>query len=256
MAEKSEKELVQLGKRLQDLANRSYRQNVFTFTEFLGLAEQDVFWQLEPALRSAGFKLWGGREGAERVMLRFGNPRELGYETEFPITCIHVRPLNQKFADDLSHRDFLGALMNLGIERSTLGDIIVGEKQAYLFCTDSMAEFIREHLGQVKHTSVACEVTTDWRELSREEPKRELLQVASPRVDAVIAKTYRLSREESLGLFRTGKVFVDGRLCENNARLLKDGETVNARGYGKFAYLGEKSETRKGKTNVEVAVYR
>ena len=65
MAEKSERELQQFQKRLLDLADRSYKQNVFTFTEFLGLAEQDVFWKTEPELRSYGCELNGGREEAE-----------------------------------------------------------------------------------------------------------------------------------------------------------------------------------------------
>ena len=256
MAENQEKELQQFGKRLQDLADRSYRQNQFTFTEFLGLAQQDVFWQKEPELRAAGYRIFGGREGADRVMIRFGKPEELGYEEAFPVACIHVSPLHQKFADDLTHRDFLGALMNLGIERATLGDIIVGEKQAYLFCQESMADFIIRNLSQVKHTNVSCEIVETWQELTQEEPRHETFQVVSPRADAVIAKVWHLSREESLSLFRAGKVFIAGRSCENNSRALKEGETVNARGYGKFVFLGEKGETRKGKRNVEVAVYR
>ena len=256
MAEKTDKELQQFGKRLQDLANRAYRQNQFTFTDFLSLAEADVFWKMEPELRGVGYKVWGGKENADRVVIRFGNPEELGYEAEFPIACIHVEPLNQKFADDLTHRDFLGALMNLGIERETLGDIVVGEKQAYLFCLENMTEFICDNLNKVKHTNVKCRVTTEVKELLQEEPKKQTLQVQSPRADAVIAKTYNLSREESIALFRAGKVFIAGRSCENNSRLLKAGETVNARGFGKFIYLGEKGETRKGKLNVEVAIYR
>ena len=255
MQGKDEKEVRQFQNHMMDMAEKSYRQNIFLFSDFLGLYEQDLFWQVAPKLQEKSFRLWGGKEQADRVMVRFGNPEELGYEVEFPISCIHITPLNQKFADDLSHRDFLGALMNLGIERSTIGDIIVGEKQAYLFCQEAMADFICENLVSVKHTNMKCEIVQDWKELAKEEPKRELLQVVSPRADALIAKTYRISREESLSLFQTGKVFVDGRLCEQNARLIKPGETVNARGFGKFVYLGEKGETRKGKLNVEVAVF-
>lgn len=256
MADKGEKDLEMLQKRLVDLANRAYRQNVFTFTDFLGLADMDAFWRAEPELRSMGYKIWGGREGADRVMIRFGDPQELGYEADFPIACIHVKPLNQKFAEDLSHRDFLGALMNLGIERQTLGDIIVGEKQGYVFCHENVKEFICDNLIKVRHVNVSCEVTKEPGEVLSEEPKRVMLQVQSPRVDAVIAKAYALSREESISLFRAGKVFVSGRSCENNSRLLKAGETVNARGFGKFDYLGERGETRKGKLSVEVAIYR
>ncbi len=71
----------------------------------------------------------------------------------------------------------------------------------------------------------------------------------------MIAKVCNQSREKCLELFRTGKVFIDGRLCENNSRLLKAGETVNVRGCGKFRLEGEPRETRKGKLSLEAAVY-
>lgn len=256
MAQENEKELQQLKNRFHDLADRSYSQGIFTFTGFLGLSEQDIFWQEEPNLRYAGYTVYGGCDGADRVAVRFGSSEELGYEVPFPIVCIHIRPLQQKFADELSHRDFLGALMNLGIDRSTIGDIKVGEKQAYLFCLDSIAEFICDNLNQIKHTHVKCIVTENFRDMPQEEPEILCIQVQSLRVDAVLSKVYNMSREKSLELFRAGKVYVNGRLCENNSRMLKAGETVNARGFGKFTLRGEARETRKGKLAVEAAVYR
>ena len=256
MALENEKELQQLKNRFRDLADKSFQQNMFTFTGFLGLSEQDAFWQVERELHFAGCVLFGGYEGADRVMVRFGNEDDLGYEVPFPICCIHIRPLVAKFADKLSHRDFLGALMNLGIERSTIGDIKVGDKEAYLFCQESIAEYICENLGQIKHTHVKCEVTENFAEVAQEEPENKTIQVSSARVDAVIAKVYNKSRNDCLELFRTGKVFINGRLCENNSRLLKIGETVNARGYGKFVLVGEPRETRKGKLAIEVSVFR
>ena len=252
----SDKELLQLKNRLSDLAEKAYRQNMFTFTGFLSLAEQDVFWQNEKNLKMAGYQLYGGTEEADRVIIRFGNPEEMGYEVDFPIVCVHVKPLNAKFADALSHRDFLGALMNLGIERSTLGDILVGGAEAYLFCLDSIAEYICQNLEQIKHTHVKCEITEHFADIPREEPREETVQVASLRVDAVIAKVYGKSRNDVLELFRTGKVFVNGRLCESNARPLKTDEVVNVRGFGKFRMSGEPKETRKGKLSIAVAVYR
>lgn len=246
----------QLRNRFHDLADRSYSQGIFTFTGFLGLGEQDIFRQEEPKLRAAGCTVSGGYEDADRVMVRFGSAEELGYEVPFPIVCIHISPLLSKFADDLTHRDFLGALMNLGIDRSTIGDIKVGEKQAYLFCQDTIADFICQNLSKVRHTNVKCAVTEDIKELVQEEPEHVCIQVQSVRVDAVLSKICNISREKSLDLFRTGKVFVNGRLCENNARTLKAGDIVNARGYGKFRLEEGSRETRKGKLAIEAAVYR
>lgn len=256
MAQENEKELQQLKNRFHDLADRAFTQGVFTFTGFLGLGEQEIFWRGEPGLKYAGYTLYGGYEGADRVVVRFGDVAELGYEMPFPIVCLHIKPLMPKFADALTHRDFLGALMNLGIVRSTIGDIKVGEGEAYLFCLDSVAEFICENLEQIRHTHVKCTVAQEFREPEQEEPEQTRIQVASLRVDAVLSKVYNISRDKSLELFRAGKVYVNGRLCGNNARLLKTGETVNARGFGKFSLGDDVRETRKGKLAAEVRVYR
>ena len=256
MSQEKEKEIQQLKNRFRDLAEKSFRQNMFTFSGFLGLNEQDIFWQTEQELRYAGCLLFGGIENTDRQMIRFGNPEELGYEIPFPIVCVHIKPLIAKFADKLSHRDFLGALMNLGIERDTIGDIKVGDKEAYLFCTETIADFICENLTQIKHTHVKCIRNAEYKELPEEKPEIQLLQVASLRVDVVIAKVYRQSRGDCLELFKAGKVFVNGRLCENNAKILRQGDVVNARGFGKFLFVAEKGETKKGKINAEVAVYR
>lgn len=252
----NEKEMQQLKNRFRDLADKSFQQSMFTFTGFLGLNEQDVFWHMERELQYAGYTFCGGVENTDRKVIRFGQVKELGYEVPFPIVCVHIRPLIPKFADELGHRDFLGALMNLGIDRSTLGDIKVGEKEAYLFCLDTIAEFICQNLEQIRHTHVKCTIAESYEEIPQEEPIPQTIQVQSLRIDALIAKVYNKSRSECLELFRTGKVFVDGRLCENNSRMVKSGETINARGYGKFTMEGEPRETRKGKLGVEVAVYR
>ena len=250
-----EKEISQLKNRFHDLADKSFRQSCYTFTGFLGLAEQELFHREEEKLRYAGFTLSGGFENADRVVVRFGNPEELGYEEAFPIVCIHVTPLAQKFADHLSHRDFLGALMNLGIRRSTLGDIKIRENQAYLFCIDSVAEFICANLEQVRHTHVKCTLAATVEEIVPEEPVRMGIHVSSLRADALVAGVYDLSRDKAQALFRAGKVYVSGRLCENLSRQVKCGETVNARGYGKFSLAGEPRETKKGRLAVDIDLY-
>ena len=256
MAIQDEKDVLQLKKRFQDLARRSYEQNIFTFTPMLGLAEQTVFWEAEPSLRYAGYKTDGGRENAERVMIHFGNEEELGYEEPFPISLVHIRPLQAKFSDDFTHRDFLGALMHLGIERDLLGDILVGEKQGYLFCQTSIVDFLCRELTQVKHTSVICELAASVKEYQETPPVLETVLVASERLDAVIAQVYHLSRSQSIELFRKKQVFVSGRLCENNSRDCKPGEIVSVRGYGRLIYDGIDHTTKKGKQSVNLRVWR
>ncbi|MCR5256489.1 MAG: hypothetical protein K6D96_11305 [Acetatifactor sp.] len=221
----------------------------------------DVFYSCGKELSEFGitqkdYTVFGGRDGSDRCVVRFGNPETFGYEVDFPIVCINVKPLNEKFADSLSHRDFLGALMNLGIDRSTVGDIIASEKEAYVFCLDSIAEYICENLSFVRHTSVICKIVDDIKEIRQDPPATMNVQVASERIDAVLSKVLNISRGDCLDLFRAGKVFLNGRLCENNSKAVKGGDVVNARGYGKFVITGEMSLTRKGKLNLKILRYR
>lgn len=250
-----EKELRQLGKRLTELAEKSSRQSIYTFTGFLGPAELDVYYRMERELSYAHPMLFGGTEGAERLVVRFGSPAETGYEEAFPIVLLKMEPLQQKYADVLGHRDFLGALMNLGIERSTLGDIFLKDNCGYLFCLESIADFVAEELRKVKHTDIKCGLAEASEALEKQEKVRHSLTVSSERADAVIAALYHFSRTRSVELFRAKRVFINGKICENNSCILKRGDAVSVRGMGKFYYDGADRETRKGKLSVGVWIY-
>ncbi len=255
MAIHSDKEDIQIKKRLLDLAEKSFRQNIYCFTGFLGLSEQDIYYRMEKELLFSHPSLFGGDEQAERKIVRFGSPQEWGYEEPYPITCIHVKPLLQKFSDDFSHRDFLGALMNLGIERECIGDIRIGNREGYLYCVSSMADFICENLIQIKHTHVNCQIVEQIGKTGLEKPTELNEVVSSLRVDVCISAVYHISRAESIALFRDKKVYINGRLAENNSKTLKAGETVNVRGFGKFFFQGVKYETKKGKFCLDIALY-
>lgn len=245
----------ELRRRILDLANRCYQQNQYTFSGFLDMGEQAVLFEMEQELRFVPWTLSGGGPDCERRMLRFGSEEQLGYGEAFPIRCLAVRPAAPKFADALTHRDFLGALMNLGIERNVLGDIIVRDNTGYVFCEERMAEFLREHLDKVKHTVVCCEIMRECPAAAAPVFAEEELVVSSARCDAVVAGVYRLSRSRSADLFRDRKVFVNGRQCENHSGILRDGDVISVRGYGKFVFSGVKNDTKKGRIRVAVARY-
>lgn len=244
-----------LKKRFVELAKRSYQNNMYTFTGFLNVNEQALFYEVEREVAYAGWELWGGTESSERKMLRFGSEDPLGYEEPFPIRCVVVKPLMKKFADDLSHRDFLGSLMNLGIERSVIGDIFVKDKGAYILCEETMADYIVKNLSRVKHTSMLCTVSEEMpQEILPELQEMELI-VSSDRADAIIAKAYALSRSQSLELFRGKRIFVNGRQYENNSGILKNDDIVSVRGFGKFVFVGIVQETKKGRYKIKIQKY-
>ena len=243
-----------LRKRFLELGERSYSAGIFTFTDFLGLAEQSVFRECARALGGTKYTLFGGAPGCERVMVRFGSEDELGYSVDFPIVCIKAEPKNQKFADKLTHRDFLGALLNLGIERETLGDIAIIDNVGYIFATEDIAPFILAELSRAKHTDLNLSLTEPPYE-SLFKTERRTVQISSERLDAVIAKTFSLSRDEAQLLFSRGLVFATGREIESTSYQPKADEVISVRGKGRFIYRGVEGLSRKGKLNVAVDLY-
>lgn len=244
--------------RLKDLADKAYRQNIYTYSNFLTPAELLWLEEIRPELKYVDYSVYGGGELCERQMVGFGSEAMFGYENDFPISIVRVEPLIDKFSDVLSHRDFLGAIMNLGIERSIIGDILVKDnKRAYIYCVDNIAEFICENLLKIKHTNVKCSIMTGDEDLSELAPELVDISVvvAAPRFDAIVAGVAKVSRNEASNLFKAKKVTLNGRLCEKNSLTLKDNDIFSIRGYGKYKYCNCGNETRKGRVYVHLKQY-
>ena len=182
-------------------------------------------------------------------------PDALYYDYECPIQIIEVTPSSKRFAEDLTHRDYLGALMNLGIERSKVGDIIVEDQKGLIFVKEELAEYIADNLTVVRHTNVNTSigkgVKVDY------EPRFEELKgtVSSIRLDSVLALAYPLSRSKITAQIEAGKVFVNGKLITSNGYRLKDNDIISVRKMGRIAYDGILSETKKGRYLISVRKY-
>lgn len=245
-----------LKRKLSDLARKAYTSNSYTFTNFLSLQELSVFASMKSELSFIEASIFGGIDNAERCIIRFGNKEELGYELDFPIDIIKISPLSPKFSENLSHRDYLGALMNLGIKRELLGDIIVKDKDAYLFCLDHITDFILGNVSKIRHTNVFL-TKLDSIELTKIQAKKEEIQLiaASPRLDAVVSSITKLSRSKVKDLFLQKKIFVNGLCNENVSYNLKAGDILVIRGVGKLEFLGHGKETKSGRIYVHLNKY-
>lgn len=241
--------------RLLDLAKRAYQQNIYTYSQFLSAAELSLIDDIRSDISYIHYEIFGGNTLCERQIIGFGSEEEFGYSGQFPITVIKVSPLIEKFSDALNHRDFLGALMHLGIERDTLGDILIKDKTAYIFCLDSIADYICKELTKVKHTTVKCEITSlDIPALAPTLVDEEF-PVTSPRLDSIIANLLKCSRSEALSLFEEKRVLLNGRITGRNSMTLKDGDIFSVRGHGKFIFVETGGTTKKGKIYVHIKRY-
>ena len=234
---------------LEDLRERSRVRGIWTYSDFLSLYEQTMLPKSAACLRM------GGYEGAERVVAAFGSEQELGYAPAPPITVVRISAVSARFDRGMGHRDFLGALMALGIKRQCLGDIVIGDHEAYVVCLESVAEHICDSLASVGRTSVTCEIADKVPQTIMPEPEERRIVVASLRMDVLVSAVYHLSRGETKTLFERELVFSDGRLITSPSYRPVPGSIVSVRGRGRFMLMEETGKTKKGNAVVLCRVW-
>jgi len=242
-----------LKKRFSELSARASSNYYYTYSEFLTLAEQDLL--IRTPLESS-YTLIGGYDAAERKLVQFGDESLCGYTEDAPACWICASPAAPKFADKLTHRDFLGSLMGLGIRREVLGDIIIDDNSAYIYCLTSIADYIISEFTQAKHTKIKVSFVTAPPDKAASLPEKSRIVISSERLDAVIAAVYRISRSESQQLFVKEHVFVNSRLITSTSYSPDMGSVISVRGHGRFIYEGIERETKKGRLSASVRIFK
>ena len=242
-------------KRLIDLSKQADIKGIVTFSDFLNLNEQNIFHMTKKELYTK-VESFGGYDSAERQMIAF-IPDALYYEYEYPIKCIHIVPKYPKFAEKLTHRDVLGALMNLGIERNRLGDILCLEDDYYVFCDEDVFPYIMADLSKIRHTMVDLSEETNYRHLQANISLEEHYDmIASNRIDCIIAKAFHLSRSEASEYLTSEKVFINGKCITNCNQSCDNGAIVSVRGKARFIFEDCNTTSKKGKMRVKFSFYK
>ncbi len=242
-----------LRKRLLELANQCWHRDIPVFSHFLNLSEQTVFHSLRPELPPVSVKLEGGYETAERKIVCF-----LPVMEEFPaapVSAVLIRPKAPKYAGACTHRDYLGAVLNLGIERSQTGDILVSGQDAWVLCRDQIAPFIAEQLTMVRYNPVVCQIV-ETGEIHYTPRYREVTgSIASVRTDSLVSLAFGLSRAKAAECVRGERVFVNGRMILSSSFAPEEGALISVRHLGKFRYKGFMTKTKKGRDMVCLEIF-
>ena len=257
-----------LKKRFAELSLRAVEQRRTVNSDFLTLDEQSI---LASAQLFSRVYLYGGdppsppRAGrfcgkkgnplAERRAALFGEKSEEEKAAECDFVWVKISPVAKKFADELTHRDFLGTLMGLGIKRETIGDILTDDNCGYVFCEKKVARFVLDNLDRVKHTTVRCEMTLSPPDFVGALPEERTVTVPSLRLDAMVAAVYKISRSESQQLFMQKLIFVNGKMTVNSSYIPKEDEIISVRHKGRFVFCGKIGETKKQRLKISVRVF-
>lgn len=256
--------------RIEELSLKCSKNDYLTHTDYLSLPEISLFLSyLEKKNRSSylssingvNFFMYGGQNENERRIIYFlptylSKEDFIEYKDEYSdISILHIYPKSEKFSDNLTHRDALGAIMNMGIKRSKIGDIFLKSNDIFVFCLKEIESVILEELIKIKHTFVQVEKVkgTDLDLSFNFEEKN--INISSNRVDSIISEVFNISRNQGQELISNQLVFINNRVINSNSIELKNNEIVSVRGYGKFIFQEDIKNTRKGRLVCRVKIY-
>jgi len=249
-------ELNLLKGRLEDLSRLALKRRSFTTTEFLDMAEGSVAdkWLTQDSL---AHKMWGGYGDAERRMaIIFPDHMTRPLPEVLPITFLQITPKKNPYVGQPKHRDYLGALMNLGIERRVLGDILMTEEGCVLICISHIADYLLTHFTRVGNCDVlVSEINHIEGLVGKRQFKRLRNTVSSMRIDSIVKMAAKLSRSDSLSLIKSGKVFVNGFEVTKGSQDISEGDVISVRGHGKYKVTLIGNRTKKDRLVVEIDQY-
>ena len=247
-------EQIELIKRISDLALRCDRNGCLTHSAFLTPAECYLLETRKLPVGEAKLVFSGGRDDCERKVAFF-----LPYylqETDFDIGEIIKAVKIRSYFGKPGHRDYLGAVLGLGIERDRIGDLLLFDDTAYLFCLSSVVSVLLRELEKVGRISVKTEqiALTDV-PVSERKTKKITFTVKSLRLDAVTGDLFGVSRTLAAELIREGAVTLNYTICEKVDAPVKEGDTlsVHGKGKGRISQIGGRS--RKDRRFVEAELY-
>lgn len=197
------------------------------------------------------YLFFGGYGNSERKMLGlfFDEP----CEDCFPISAVEF---SFRKCDKLTHRDFLGALMSLGIERETVGDILVEDGRAVVFVKTELSDYIMSQISKVGRVGVKVD-DADLSKLPQGRGFEEKTYIVSSlRLDNIVAAVCRLSREKTRTVIMADSVCVNFEETKNVSLNLKEDDVFTIRGKGKFVLKSILGTTGKGRIRISVIHYK
>ena len=224
--------------KMRDVERLCEKYHTPRFSAFLDSREVAI-------VKSSGIPgmFFGGYDGAERCMFGVFPDWHEPCGDDFPIDAILI---TVKGEGGISHRQYLGTVLSLGIKREKIGDILVEDNRAYIFVSSDISEFIRENIRKIGRNGASAEFC-DKKNIKLSEKKYKSIAAvcASERLDAVIAGLMNISRSEAKALIVSGRVTVNHFDVLKTDFSVQEGDLLSVRGFGRadVAEIGEKTRS-------------
>lgn len=241
-----------LAGRLDDLAQKAL-QGISVRSDFLDLRQQVLGEAVAVQYADIVWKMDGGYEAAERKRLLLAPVWVDEDAMDNHIQYIQIKPTDKK-ETSLGHRDYLGAIMNLGIKREKVGDILVQDQEAYCLVDESLTDYLCRQLERVGRSKVitSC-IDEEGLCLPQSEPLQINCTISSLRLDAVLAAACKISRSEAADLIEAGRVQINHQVIEKIAASVKENDLLSVRGQGRIRLEAVEGLSRKGRCRVRLS---
>lgn len=237
---------------MNDLARKAVKTG-YAASKFLTPAEARSIAEYFTHRRDVTLSFDGGYENSERTRAVFRNADWGSCERAELFTALKIEHRPQ---DKLGHRDILGALMALGIERDTIGDIIMDEKYSALVCLPELSGYIVENLTKAGRVGIELsEISLDELPIKQEELIVKTDTVASLRLDSVLSAAFGLSRTKAAELIEADRVSLNHQPCIQPAKTISEGALLSVRGIGRAKLLEVGGVSKKGRSFVRIGLY-
>lgn len=228
------------------------RYSSFVYSDFLSPYEATVAKRILDKVNSISYTFIGGYDGAERAIVAISSDyidEDIAVSNS-PLSFIRITPVTEK---QLSHRDYLGSLLGLGIKREKVGDILVCQEYADVFVIDKIAEYILYNLDKIGNVKVNCELLNMY-EYTAPQKKEKLINttVASLRADSIAASGFGVSRTKVIDYFKSQRVNVNWEIVQNPAKQLSEGDTLSIRGKGRIVLDKINGTTKKDRISIVI----
>ncbi len=238
----------QMAVKLVDFASQAIKNRKYKLSGFLTPFEQEMANTIANSLGDLNVEFDGGYIGAERQRVAFCHTDFAGTPA-FEIAVIKAE-WNGEFAR-LSHRDVLGSILSLGVNREIVGDIIATKEFAKILIDKKMADYFIANLKRIGDAGVETKLD----ELSEIAPKEERVKeisatVASLRVDSIAAAGFGMSRSKMAAEIDAEKVKLNWQTVKNAAQSIKEGDVLSMRGRGRLEVSEIRGQTKKGRIGV------
>ncbi len=238
--------------RILDVAAQAEQKMYPKFTMFLD--ERQVY-LADLQLRKnhcSNYLFFGGYEGAQRQMLGVFPSYMEPDPGSYPVAGLK---LSYRRDEKLSHRDFLGSFMALGVKREVVGDILVGEGQTVVCLYEKQFDYFTDNLKKIGRVGVTL-APSNLEGISYTPSFRKIEgTVASLRLDAVVSLAVGTSREKAAERIRAGFVMLNYAVTESVSATVKPGDVFSVKGSGKFVLAEEIRETKKGRLYLIINQY-